>query len=165
MSRRWACPLYRQLPRFTPSAVRVFFPRIRDISTGSDVIIAWHDDCYSSEQSMMTAAGKATNRWRLLGQCWLKLTEHREAAAVLAGPLVLLVHKTTRSRDVLSNAFRIRHKNGGCWRIQNLHVDPRHDYQGIHGRRHSGIGGLVCGYDQRADRPAARRSATVSRRI
>jgi len=58
-----SCPLYRQLPRFAPSAaqehaVRIFVPRIRDISNALGVIIAWHDDCSRFEQSMMTAAAK-----------------------------------------------------------------------------------------------------------
>ena len=34
-----------------------FLPRIRDISNASDTIIAWHDDCCSARQLMMTAAG------------------------------------------------------------------------------------------------------------
>ena len=39
-------------------------------------------------------------------------------------------------------------------------IDPR-----LHGRRHPGFGGLVCGHDQRAHRPAARRRAAVPGRI
>ena len=49
--------------------------------------------------------------------------------------------------------------------FQNLHVDPRHARPRLHGRRHSGVGRLVRGHDQRADRPAARRRGSVPGRI
>ena len=65
----------------------------------------------------------------------------------------------------LSRAFGIRHQDGRCRRIQNLHVDTRHHHPRLYGRRHPGAGGVVCGDDQRQHRPADRRRAAVPGRL
>ena len=66
---------------------------------------------------------------------------------------------------VLSRSFRIRHQNGGRGRSQNLHVDPRHHNPRLHGRRHTGLGGVVRDHHQRRYRPANHRRDPFSRRV
>ena len=58
----------------------------------------------------------------------------------------------------LSRAFGIRHQDGGCRRIQDLHVDAGHDHPRLYGRSDPGTGRGLRGHRQRLI-PACRSSA------
>src|SRR4051812_26878462 len=67
--------------------------------------------------------------------------------------------------NVISRAFRIRHQDGGCRRIQSLHVYSRHGDPGLYGRRDPRVGCCVCGHGHCPDRLSDHRRHSVSGRL
>src|SRR3974390_3369078 len=65
----------------------------------------------------------------------------------------------------LSRALGIRHQDGGRGRSENVDVQPRYRHSGLHGRRHSCVGRLVCCHHQCEHWTAARWSAAVPGRL
>ena len=99
------------------------------------------------------------------GACFGTADRFHDNAAIAGQPMIQISPRNKGNCNVISRAFGIRHQDGGCRRIQNLHVHQGYRDPGLYGRRDPRTGGLVRRHDQRQHRPADRRSAAVSGRI
>ncbi len=103
----------------------------------------WH-----FKQGEISPASEAASR-----QAWARATSS------------IPLRQRKESCNGLSGSLGVRHQDGGCGRVQDLHVYPGHGDPRLHGRRDPCAGRGICRHGDRSDRLSDHRRHPVPCRL